>query len=73
MTANSRCSAPPSGKTRRRLPSASVESGWRRAAGVTINNSPERAARILFMHHENGNGSGWLPDCLDGAASQDER
>lgn len=33
---------------------------------ITNDNSPEGAARLLFMHHANGNGSGWLPDYLDG-------
>ena len=37
---------------------------------ITNNHSPERAAAILFREHREpdwrGNGSGWLPDYLDG-------
>lgn len=33
---------------------------------ITNNNSREDAAKILFMGHRNGTGSGWLPDYLDG-------
>jgi hypothetical protein len=33
---------------------------------ITNDHRAEGAARILFMQHENGNGSGWLPDYLDG-------
>jgi hypothetical protein len=33
---------------------------------ITSNHSREDAAKILFMGHSNGTGSGWLPDYLDG-------
>lgn len=33
---------------------------------ITNNHSNEDAARILFREHPDGNGSGWLPDYLDG-------
>jgi hypothetical protein len=33
---------------------------------ITNNHSREDAAKILFMGHRNGTGSGWLPDYLDG-------
>jgi hypothetical protein len=33
---------------------------------ITNNHSREDAAKILFMEHRNGTGSGWLPDYLDG-------
>jgi hypothetical protein len=33
---------------------------------ITNDHSAEDAAKILFTQHRNGNGSGWLPDYLDG-------
>jgi hypothetical protein len=33
---------------------------------ITNSHSKEDAAKILFMGHSNGTGSGWLPDYLDG-------
>jgi hypothetical protein len=33
---------------------------------ITIDHSEKDAAKVHFMQHPNGHGSGWLPDYLDG-------